>query len=77
VKLVSESGVGVVAAGCVKAGADHVLVAGHDGGTGAAKWTGIKVLFILTFIFLLFIFVLACWITLGIGSCRDASNVGT
>ncbi len=43
VKLVSESGVGVVAAGCVKAGADHVLIAGHEGGTGAAKWTGIKV----------------------------------
>lgn len=44
VKLVSESGVGVVASGCVKAGADHVLIAGHDGGTGAAKWTGIKVI---------------------------------
>ncbi|KAJ1894946.1 glutamate synthase [NADH] [Kickxella alabastrina] len=42
VKLVSESGVGVVAAGVAKALADHILVAGHDGGTGAARWTGIK-----------------------------------
>ncbi|KAJ1747082.1 glutamate synthase [NADH], partial [Coemansia sp. RSA 1591] len=42
VKLVSEVGVGVVAAGVVKALADHILVAGHDGGTGAARWTGIK-----------------------------------
>ncbi len=40
VKLVSEAGVGVVAAGCVKAGATHVLVSGHDGGTGASRWTG-------------------------------------
>ncbi|KAJ2352181.1 glutamate synthase [NADH] [Coemansia sp. RSA 2618] len=42
VKLVSEVGVGVVAAGVAKALADHILVAGHDGGTGAARWTGIK-----------------------------------
>ncbi|KAJ2606470.1 glutamate synthase [NADH] [Coemansia sp. RSA 1722] len=42
VKLVSEVGIGVVAAGVAKALADHVLVAGHDGGTGAARWTGIK-----------------------------------
>ena len=42
VKLVSENGVGVVAAGVVKGHADHVLVSGHDGGTGAAKWTSIK-----------------------------------
>ncbi|KAJ1847468.1 glutamate synthase [NADH], partial [Coemansia sp. RSA 2708] len=42
VKLVSEVGVGVVAAGVVKALADHILIAGHDGGTGAARWTGIK-----------------------------------
>ncbi len=42
VKLVSEVGVGVVAAGVAKAKADHICVSGHDGGTGAAAWTGIK-----------------------------------
>eukprot|EP00963_Diacronema_lutheri_P006323 scaffold544_cov320-Pavlova_lutheri.AAC.37 len=42
VKLVSEAGVGVVASGVVKGHADHVLISGHDGGTGASKWTGIK-----------------------------------
>jgi hypothetical protein len=34
VKLVSENGVGVVASGVVKGHADHVLISGHDGGTG-------------------------------------------
>jgi len=42
VKLVSEVGVGVVAAGVTKAKADHILISGHDGGTGASRWTGIK-----------------------------------
>jgi len=42
VKLVSEVGVGVVAAGVAKALADHITVSGHDGGTGAAAWTGLK-----------------------------------
>eukprot|EP00879_Flechtneria_rotunda_P003043 GHRR01003263.1.p1 GENE.GHRR01003263.1~~GHRR01003263.1.p1 ORF type:complete len:2008 (+),score=728.67 GHRR01003263.1:1512-7535(+) len=42
VKLVSENGVGVVASGVVKGHADHVLISGHDGGTGAAKYTSIK-----------------------------------
>jgi len=42
VKLVSEAGVGVVASGVVKGHADHVLISGHDGGTGAAKWSSIK-----------------------------------
>jgi glutamate synthase (NADPH/NADH) len=42
VKLVSELGVGVVAAGVAKCKADHILVAGAEGGTGASKWTGIK-----------------------------------
>eukprot|EP00051_Salpingoeca_urceolata_P007958 m.102155 g.102155 ORF g.102155 m.102155 type:complete len:2184 (-) comp15498_c0_seq1:206-6757(-) len=42
VKLVSECGVGVVATGVCKALADHVLISGHDGGTGASRWTGIK-----------------------------------
>ncbi|KAI8073820.1 hypothetical protein BC940DRAFT_329381 [Gongronella butleri] len=42
VKLVSEVGVGIVAAGVTKAKADHILISGHDGGTGASRWTGIK-----------------------------------
>jgi glutamate synthase (NADPH/NADH) len=42
VKLVSEVGVGIVASGVAKAKADHIVIAGHDGGTGAAKWTSIK-----------------------------------
>jgi glutamate synthase (ferredoxin) len=42
VKLVSESGVGLVAAGCVKALADVVHVAGADGGTGASPLSSIK-----------------------------------
>mmetsp|Transcript_9607 Transcript_9607/g.19340 ORF Transcript_9607/g.19340 Transcript_9607/m.19340 type:complete len:1602 (+) Transcript_9607:111-4916(+) len=42
VKLVSEVGVGVVAAGVAKALADHITISGHDGGTGAAAWTGLK-----------------------------------
>ncbi|GBG27802.1 Ferredoxin-dependent glutamate synthase [Hondaea fermentalgiana] len=41
VKLVSEVGVGIVAAGTAKAKADHIVVSGGDGGTGAAAWTGI------------------------------------
>ncbi|MDX8389088.1 MAG: glutamate synthase large subunit [Mariprofundaceae bacterium] len=42
VKLVSEIGVGTIAAGVVKAHADHVVIAGHDGGTGASPLTSIK-----------------------------------
>jgi glutamate synthase domain-containing protein 2 len=42
VKLVSEVGVGVVAAGVAKGKAEHILISGHDGGTGASSWTGIK-----------------------------------
>ncbi|KIR41148.1 glutamate synthase (NADPH/NADH) [Cryptococcus deuterogattii 99/473] len=42
VKLVSEVGVGIVASGVAKAKADHITISGHDGGTGAAKWTSIK-----------------------------------
>ncbi|MHB1613998.1 MAG: glutamate synthase-related protein, partial [Actinomycetes bacterium] len=42
VKLVSEIGVGTVAAGVAKAHADVVLVSGHDGGTGAAPLTSLK-----------------------------------
>ncbi|MGE5647908.1 MAG: glutamate synthase large subunit [Acidobacteriota bacterium] len=42
VKLVSEVGVGVVAAGVAKAHADLVLISGHDGGTGASPLTAIR-----------------------------------
>ena len=42
VKLVSEVGVGTVAAGVAKAKADHVVIAGHDGGTGASPLSSIK-----------------------------------
>ncbi|MCL1961542.1 MAG: glutamate synthase-related protein [Desulfovibrionaceae bacterium] len=42
VKLASEAGVGTVAAGVAKCKADHVVIAGHDGGTGAAPWSSIK-----------------------------------
>ena len=39
VKLVSEVGVGTVAAGVAKGHADHILISGHDGGTGASPLT--------------------------------------
>lgn len=42
VKLVSHAGVGTVAAGVVKAGADLITVSGHDGGTGASPLSSIK-----------------------------------
>ncbi|HUV06939.1 MAG TPA: glutamate synthase-related protein, partial [Spirochaetia bacterium] len=42
VKLVSETGVGTIAAGVAKAHADLILISGHDGGTGASPLTGIK-----------------------------------
>lgn len=42
VKLVSEVGVGTVAAGVAKAKADVVLISGHDGGTGASPLTSLK-----------------------------------
>ncbi len=42
VKLVSEIGVGTIAAGVVKAKTDHLVIAGHDGGTGASPLTSIK-----------------------------------
>jgi glutamate synthase domain-containing protein 2/glutamate synthase domain-containing protein 1/glutamate synthase domain-containing protein 3 len=41
VKLVAEVGVGTVAAGVAKAGADHVLISGHEGGTGASPLSSI------------------------------------
>ncbi len=42
VKLVSKAGVGTIAAGVTKAKADVVLIAGHDGGTGASPLVSIK-----------------------------------
>eukprot|EP00398_MALV-I-01_sp_L67-1_P000834 gene834-151_t len=41
-KLVSRVGVGIIASGLVKGKADHVVISGMSGGTGAAKWTSIK-----------------------------------
>ncbi|MGH8726235.1 MAG: FMN-binding glutamate synthase family protein, partial [Burkholderiales bacterium] len=41
VKLVSEVGVGTIAAGVSKAKSDHVTISGHDGGTGASPWSSI------------------------------------
>ncbi len=42
VKLVSEVGVGTIAAGVAKAHADRILISGDSGGTGASPWTSIK-----------------------------------
>jgi glutamate synthase domain-containing protein 2/glutamate synthase domain-containing protein 3 len=42
VKLVSEAGVGTIAAGVAKAKADYILISGHDGGTGASPLSSIK-----------------------------------
>ncbi|HEU4703852.1 MAG TPA: glutamate synthase large subunit, partial [Conexibacter sp.] len=42
VKLVAEVGVGTVAAGVAKANADHVVISGHDGGTGASPQSSIQ-----------------------------------
>jgi glutamate synthase domain-containing protein 2/glutamate synthase domain-containing protein 1/glutamate synthase domain-containing protein 3 len=42
VKLVAEAGVGTIAAGVAKAKAEHIVIAGHDGGTGAAPLGSIK-----------------------------------
>ncbi|HEX7382162.1 MAG TPA: glutamate synthase-related protein [Nevskiaceae bacterium] len=42
VKLVAEVGVGTVAAGVCKAKADHLVISGHDGGTGASPWSSVK-----------------------------------
>jgi len=42
VKLASESGVGTIAAGVAKCGADHIVIAGHDGGTGASPLSSLQ-----------------------------------
>ena len=42
VKLVAEVGVGTIAAGVAKAHADHIVIAGHDGGTGASPLSSLK-----------------------------------
>ncbi len=61
VKLVSEVGVGTIAAGVAKAKADHIVIAGHDGGTGAASWSSIK----------------HARYAVGIGTGRNPANLGT
>ena len=60
VKLVSEVGVGTVAAGVAKARADHITISGYDGGTGASPLTSIK-------------HAGSPW---EIGPCRDAADAG-
>eukprot|EP01124_Arcella_intermedia_P009462 TRINITY_DN16170_c0_g1_i1.p1 TRINITY_DN16170_c0_g1~~TRINITY_DN16170_c0_g1_i1.p1 ORF type:complete len:2167 (+),score=554.81 TRINITY_DN16170_c0_g1_i1:44-6544(+) len=42
VKLVSRVGVGVIAAGVAKCRAEHIVISGNEGGTGAARWSSIK-----------------------------------
>jgi glutamate synthase domain-containing protein 3 len=42
VKLVSSAGIGTIAAGVAKAGADTIVIGGHDGGTGASPLSSIK-----------------------------------
>lgn len=42
VKLVAETGIGTVAAGVTKAKSDHIVIAGHDGGTGASPISSVK-----------------------------------
>ncbi|MGY3781967.1 glutamate synthase-related protein, partial [Streptococcus gallolyticus] len=42
VKLVSSTGVGTIATGCVKAGADKVVISGYDGGTGASTRNSVR-----------------------------------
>jgi glutamate synthase (NADPH) large chain len=42
VKLVSESGIGTIAAGVAKAGADLITISGCEGGTGASPWSSIR-----------------------------------
>lgn len=42
VKLVSEAGVGTIAAGVAKANADNILISGHDGGTGASPLSSVQ-----------------------------------
>ena len=42
VKLVSKTGVGIIASGVTKAHADHILISGHDGGTGASPLSSIR-----------------------------------
>ncbi len=41
-KLVAQSGIGTIASGVAKAMADKIVIAGHNGGTGAAGWSSIK-----------------------------------
>jgi glutamate synthase (NADPH/NADH) large chain len=60
VKLVSEVGVGTIASGVAKGHADHILISGFEGGTGASPLTSIK----------------HAGLPMGTGACRNASNTG-
>ncbi len=60
VKLVSGAGVGTIAAGVAKAGADHIVIAGHDGGTGATPLSSLK----------------HAGVAVGAGPGRDAAGAG-
>ncbi len=42
VKLVAQSGIGTIASGVAKAMADKIVIAGHNGGTGASAWSSVK-----------------------------------
>lgn len=42
VKLVAQSGIGTIASGVAKAMADKIVIAGHNGGTGASPWSSVK-----------------------------------
>ncbi len=42
VKLVAQSGIGTIASGVAKAMADKIIIAGHNGGTGASPWSSLK-----------------------------------
>lgn len=80
VKLVSEVGVGVIATGVAKGKAHHILISGHDGGTGAAKQTSVSSTFLNSIQSLA---VNACdllyldktrWPSLGAGDSRNAPD---
>ena len=61
VKLVSEAGVGTIAAGVAKGEADVILISGYDGGTGGASPFKYK----------------TCRTSLGTRTCRNTSNINT
>jgi glutamate synthase (ferredoxin) len=75
VKLVSEEGIGTIASGVAKAGADIIQISGHDGGTGASpvssiKHAGVSVQYLICDI-IESSSIYAYIVSLGIRSCRD------